>query len=493
MNSSKSGVGDSLKLLAIFVCWALLHIPFFTADPSVELLQVGRDALTDEGLYHTASRNAQWGIAPVGGFNEQLVAPLYYASQRVVFRLCGVQLSAARAATLIFGILALWLASSHFDKHRKFLLLLVPLGFLNPVVFHYAHYALAEFVCSALIAASLIFYARYSEQPKRRGLLWNAVGFSVFACFFKLQYLYALLLIPALALVMGLLQGGSWKVRFGNFLLALSGVLLLVCLLGSGWWITGNFEGWQEVYASTLSRAETFGNPLRTLAFNGLRLLKSSTSPWAVLVLVAVFALPVVWRWGSKLPHDRALVAGALLWWVAECHRLVGDYFPGRYQVAWMLAAGMLMASALWMARSLRLYRAAVWLVAVLGVWALTLVYRQWQERTFNRQNMEQEVAQVVRPGDRMLGSWAPSVAFNLPVEAYPLWNNYLDNRAILCDPQPAVLVVEPDDADTQAFFARFQHDLTELPALSKTRFGSFEVALIQVTDTLWKPICLKE
>jgi 4-amino-4-deoxy-L-arabinose transferase-like glycosyltransferase len=136
----------------------LSHLPFIKADADYEL-SWSRGPWTDEGLYASQIRNLlQHHDLSLDKSDALIKTPLFSALLYTSYQLFGISLVVSRLTVLLITILLLFFIAKINAYTSKWILLSIPITFLQYYIFQYSHLALTEILSSVCILAGVFFF-----------------------------------------------------------------------------------------------------------------------------------------------------------------------------------------------------------------------------------------------------------------------------------------------------------------------------------------------
>jgi len=467
-----------IRFVLIFAALVLLQSPFLRADADAGLGR-SRGPFTDEGLYTAQVRNAMiTGRLDLAESDGVIKEPLFALGAWLVLATFGDSMVTMRVAIVLCYSALLALMTAGSGGFSRMLAIAIPVGFLSYVPFHYGHLALAEIPsCIAIVAALFVVHLRLRGAG---GWTVPVSSFLVFLAYtLKIQFLYAAAIPPlgfAVALALRQLSDPradrrAWMDVVASFLVAAGFALLFATV-----WVLPN----QALFSFVLSaqgaeRTAGLAHIPRLVLDNAHDLLRQ-LGVWPVLLLLGLGAVIAwcEWRASARNPQARlswiALMAPPLAWLVVETHKLGLSYLPSRYVVSLLVAVTLVGAAAIatrqrpLSARAARPAHTAGVMVLALALLINGALYVQ---ALGNRQHVIHEAQQAFAADGRwqgkvVIGPWAPAVFWGTGAITKPVWKNYFNDRDILARLQPAAIVTEADQEDSQQALSR---DGITLPA----------------------------
>jgi hypothetical protein len=430
-------------------------------------LSWSRGPYGDEGLYSAQVRNALvTGQLDLAESDAVVKTPLFAAASWLIARFVGNTMEAARTALMLLTISILAVLGSSSGSFGRAICFAIPFVFLSYYPFHYAHLALAEFLCSVIILVCVAATSARLRGGSRWFLVLAAIAAAT-AYATKVQFFYVAAIPPAAFFFSIMLRFLSdLPVRRKEWIDLGSAILLTVSCACAFFlvWILPNRESFVEALATSLGQQSGGGN-LSVVLFN-LETLISDKHTWPIfaLLFIGMTTLWRQWREGANDVGARqewiATVAPLVAWLMLEAHKLSLGYLPSRYLVSLYLAIGMLGAAGLslmkWQITNSRKTVLAV--VVAVSVVAFTANVLFFAESLRNRRYATHEAQAIFQKngqwyGKVVIGPWAPMLFWGTGAITRPVWKG-LNDHDILARQKPAAIVSEPDQLDSDGAFA---------------------------------------
>ncbi len=440
----------------------VLHVPFLEADPTV-LIPYGRDAFTDEGLYASQVRNyIHHQNLTLYDSDALIKTPLYGFMQYLWYSIVGISQVKARLLTVVF-VLVMLLAIASLHSNYKVLISILLAGILTmQPLFNYTHYSMAEMLSGVLILCSLLLFSEAVLQNKCRYAFASAILLS-FSWGLKIQFLYILPAMVAAVVMLFLarlvkhknLHKAGAKITF-TYVATIMVFAVLFLLL---WKMPHNqFFGYimKEQTANRWVPYEELYDYIDKMY--EYYFLNEIFKPSVYIFYAAILAGLVL----AVVQHNNnrylLILFFAVVWFVAELHKLKMYYLPVRYLVGLFLSGGFIIAivvNELLVIKSH--FKSLKILFRVTAVSALIyLLYynsnnyiKQYHTRTFAMKEINEYFADYNFDNRPVIGAWAASLTWKSNALTLPVWNNYLDINRILEKHQPKVIITEADEADS--------------------------------------------
>lgn len=466
-------------ILAIITAFFVisLHIPFLQADPDY-YISWSRGANTDEGLYSMQIRNfINHGELSFKNSDGFIKTPLFSGIIYLPFKVFGTKLIVARLTVLLISLIICWILLG-YDKYYGalgfFALILV---FTEYHIFHFFHYAMAELLSVSMIFLGIFLMVNSDKSHVRvRDSLLPAICITL-AYFIKFQFVYAIAILPVALIFNCIIHKEHRKVLFWQFMQT-SAILSAGLLIYFVAWYFPNREFYdyvaQEQASHKFVKFSQFYDHLKFLKdfifFKDD--LKSYTVSMAILSVVGIILLLK----RSSLRFSYVFIAMSS-WFLVELHKLSFVYLPTRYLISFYFAMGMVMAVVL-----LELFRlkGRTWYLVtakvLLGFVLLSFLvknasayYDSYKRRTFVIKELDNYFARHDFGKQPVMGAWAPSLTWKSRAKSYPVWMNFMNDKDIIKSYNPAVIIAEHDEEDSNQAYSLQGIDLNNLSDSVKT------------------------
>lgn len=439
-----------------------LQFPFLFSDPDINI-STSRGANIDEGLYTCQVRNfVNHGDLTFDKGDCVVKNPLYSALLIPPFEIFGTTLVVGRLTILLLSLLiCLWIFA--YNKYYAQLgFLAFVLVFLQFYIFHFFHFCLAEILSTALIfLAIFIVVESNTSTPYWKPSFWSATFISL-SYFLKIQFLYAIALLP---FILGLFWLFNWIDRKKGMrqLLAtigfLGGYLLLYVLV----WYLPN----QELYDYVI-QDQTGG---RFIDVAGLydHLVFTIDRIFGVVYLkfftFCFFIFGVIGgglAFAKKNNRFSLLFVALSCWAVLELHKLPMTYLPTRYLIPLFFAMGMIMS--LVVLELIRIEKKSNLIVGLRGLSLILLLAMgiqntmhytaAFQSRTFSILKINKYLSNFDFKDRPIVGAWAPALSWNSKAISIPIWKGYFNDENVIENLDPLMIVAEWNEQDSNQAFA---------------------------------------
>jgi hypothetical protein len=210
------------------------HLPFITADPDINI-SFSRGPFTDEGLNAIQVRNwVNHGYLDMDECDNLLKTPLLGFTLVLPYKIFGASLAVSRLTVLLLLLLALlWICSDR--KHRLFLFIFILITLFQYQVFQFSHFSLAEMLAAGSVLLAIHYFARsldiqFNKRSRQHYAILAAVFISL-SYYFKIQFIYTVVLIPLTQLFLAARKSSQFRKMLFRQGLYANGTLLVFLLV----------------------------------------------------------------------------------------------------------------------------------------------------------------------------------------------------------------------------------------------------------------------
>ncbi len=490
-NLSSFGRNYSFALLLLALLSA--HLPFLSADPDLNI-SFSRGPFTDEGLNTVQVRNwINHGELDLAECDNLLKTPLFGLSLILPYKVFGTSHLVSRLHVLLLLLLTLFLIGKD-PKHKITVGVLILISFFQYQVFHFSHFSLAEILSSAAVLLCIHFLARsadiqYNARLRRNNAILSAVFLSL-SYFFKIQFIYLVLLLPIVHL--GILSqklplSRKSFIRQGFYSSATLLFFLMIYLFG---WYLPNKDLYDHMMSGQSGEFTISNKVLEYLEFNLSNFI--FTGWFLAFIILFILAAGTGFYLLRKNPSSRfpVLFIASFVWFLLETHKLLMVYLPTRYRISLYISVGLLISTVIGeiivKKRNRNTKGFPGWIHPVSLIAAAILISinilnysRSFYGRSFNIRDANQYLSATVKPEDVVLGSWAPSLTWQAKAKAIPVWNNFLNYQDPVNSYKPRVIISEPDEQDSEQAYKSQNISLMQLSDSSRTvSIGQWQVTI---------------
>lgn len=450
-------------ILSFGILLLSMHIPFLLSDPDIHI-SVGRDANTDEGLNTCQIRNyVNHGDLTFKKSDNFVKTPLFGAFLFAPFKIFGTTLLIARLTVLLLSISICFFIFNFNSYYRLFGLFSFVFVFSEFYIFQYFHYSMAEILSTVLLFFSIFLMVKpYKIQaPLKAGLL--SATFISLAYYVKIQFLYDVIILPLAITFFILFKLYDKRLLFKQltYTIAFLAMYLFIYFL---LWYLPNKSFFNYVMADqTTNRFFSFPHLLRGIVGN---IYYSFYTDYLRLFTFSFISLYImgVFRFSTKSSVFKMLFIGLSCWILVESHKLAMTYLPVRYLISMIFPMGLLMALVVYELLIMKVKTLTVRLLKVFSVVILIFMgIKNFQDYSLSFKNRTYAILTVDNylshfnfGSHPVIGAWAPSLCWKSNAISYPVWKDYFNDTDVIKEQDPAIIISEPDEEDSnQAFSSR--------------------------------------
>lgn len=461
-------------LLLLFLA---IQIPFLEADPHVNIAPTSRDAFTDEGLNTSQVINrvnhGQWKIDEC---DNLIKTPLFSLWLYPAYSLFGTSTFTGRCWVLCGCLLLLYFASRKHAYLPWILGVFILLSFTQFHLFQYLRFTMAEMTACCLVLVALAFSIQHVKANNIWDLVWSGL-FLWAAVFVKNQFAYTLALLPLWLFCIQLLQKNLFSKRSLVLLACSIGVLLAGGLLYYFIWYLPTQATYDYVMADQAGGRFIPFSQFADMQSQAEEYLFGPYTAWYVYFTLGSTLLCIV---NFIISRDRILRTLSLLtfvWALIEIHKFAMLFVPARYLSALLFAWGLFAAVQLvWAIKNALDYRAVSKIMATISViFFLALIIQQaallkktYNERQFVMRDTNRMLQSIPFGNRPVIGPWAPALARETGARVIPVWYNYFNDKNILENLHPKVVITEADEGDSGGAYKNNGIDLQAIADSSK-------------------------
>lgn len=469
--------------LLIIVVYFGLQLPFLKADPDGAVDPYTRGAWTDEGLYASQVKNlVNHGTFDIKENSTFVRGPLLNIIQLPFFLIFGTNLLVARLITLLMTLLVLFLFLRE-DRLRNFGVFLSLFTLFEFHIFQFAHYAIAEMVCINFIMLGLYFLLKAEKMDKSKGktkMILLSAMFMFFCYASKIQFLYVAAILPVTtffhALSLSFKERKLVKKHYTMFAWSFAFSLAFALFYYLLWYLP-NKEFYNYVMASESGGRyhSTYGELKLDTQFNWEHLLWIKELKVFILHFFIVLGLALVFFIVKKKKAVHSLIATfSLIWILLELHKIPMWYLPNRYLLSLFFGCGVFVSSfyseIIGYFNNIKFEVTA--LALVFGIYNFTYYSDAFQRRTYQMSTVNEYLAKYDLKDRPVIGPWASSFCWENKAITLPVWNNYFNWKDPIAKYNPAVVISESDEKESDNTYKSQGIDLQKISDSSR----SFEV-----------------
>jgi len=453
------------NILLAFI-WGLmlmaLQFPFLFSDPDINI-STSRGANIDEGLYTCQVRNlVNHGDLTFENGDCVVKNPLYSALLIPPFKVFGTTLVVGRLTILLLSLsICLWIFA--FNKYYAQLgMIAFVLVYLQFYIFHFFHFCLAEILSTAFIFLAVVITLRSSKSNGRFKPSFLSATFISLSYYLKIQFLYALALLPGLLILFWLFNWIDRKKGVRQLLMT-GGILGAYLLLYVLFWYLPNQELYDYVIQDqTGGRFIDLAGLYDHLVFTIDRIFGAVYLKFFTCCYFVFFMIGVGLAFAKKNRRFSMLFVALNCWIILELHKIPMTYLPTRYLIPLFFTMGMIMSLV-----TLELFQTqkkSNWILACRGVSLILLLAMGIQNtmhysaalrsRTYSILEINQYLANFDFKDRPIVGAWAPALTWNSKAISIPIWKGYFNDEKVIETFDPAMIIAEKYEQDSNQAFA---------------------------------------
>jgi len=458
----------------LFLLMLMLHQPFINADPDTLVSLNTRGAWTDEGLYTAQLRDyINHGIFNLTNNNGFIITPVFQLMIWPFYAIFGTGISVGRWVVLMFFLLVLIVLQSNKTLRIPSMLFLMLVGFQYHF-FQFSHYGLGEVPAIGMVLLSLYALLRFEESKDTlKSDLWLvlAVLFSFLAYGIKIQFAYIMVLIPATLLFKSIIPFNQTKQLRNKYLKAAGKAALLTVLFAFLYWLiwyvpNSAFYNYIMQYETSERYKSSLPQILRVYRFNFNHILwvKELAGLFILGLLSVIGAVVLIILRKQKMSISLPLIF-ALLWLLAEQHKVAMIYLPTRYFLSLIAAAGLFTALILvQLFTNLRLKPALIIAIASLTLPNGIYNFNAYQRRTQDIKRVSEYLKHSqLNQQQPVLGIWAYTLAAASKAPTIGVRYNYLNSQNPVDRFNPQLIITEYNQAESDSTWAREHINLADI------------------------------
>jgi hypothetical protein len=457
-----------LLVLVIGIVYASLQFPFVSADPDLNIAE-NRDANTDEGLNTCQIRNyVNHKDLTLTKSDNFIKAPLFGGLLFIPFKLFGTSQMVGRVTVLLLS-LAICLYIFGYNRYYAWYgMISLVVVLCEYYIFHNFHFCLAEIFSTTLIFLSVFVAIESGNRkiPIRSGFL--SATFMSFAFYLKIQFLYTLLILPLSVIIIVLLQGTDKKQWIKQLLYTMLFLAMYSAMYFVIWYLP-NRGFYDYVMANQLSdRFVSLSNLPDHLNFILKHIFYNGFLRFYTLSFLVLFISGLIYTFITESDRFRYLFIGLTCWTLIELHKLTMTYLPTRYLVSLFFPMGLIIALVLLEFMKMKGKNKLSWLIKALSV-LLFLSFgikngRDYisalKNRKFTISSVNHYLAAYKFQDRPIVGAWAPSLSWESRAITFPVWKDYFNDGDVIKKYNPAIIIAETDEEDSNQAFSSQGVDL---------------------------------
>ncbi len=452
----------------LLLLFTLAHLPFIKADADQEL-SWSRGPWTDEGLHTCQVRNyLQHGDHSLNKTDNLIKTPLFGALLYGSYTVFGISLTVSRLTVVALSMILLCLTARVNSYTNGWIMLSLPITFLQFYIFHYSHLALTEVLSSLCILVGVVFFYQALLEKSHR-LRYNLLSAFCLAMsyYLKIQYAYIVVLSPIylfIALLYYYLKEKEWNRSTLQLLSVQMGAQAVCGLLYAVAWYLPNKVIYDYIMADQTSDRYVPWNelmPLLDAYYHGI-FLHADLKPFTYLFFLSIGIGSILLFFKGTSKHFRILFALLLIWILLELHKLPMRYLPSRYLVSTYIAMGavstLVLRECIYLVVEKNKWIKLLLLVSIaasLGVLFINVAQykKAFHRRTFSITAINESLKNITLDNRPIAGPWAPTLSWGLNGYSFPVWYNYFNDKDLIKKYNPKVIISELGEDDSASAF----------------------------------------
>jgi len=344
-------------------------------------------------------------------------------------------------------------------------LLVIPLIYLEPHIFHFTHYSLPETLSVNCIILSIFFLWRSIYKENYKTTFISAL-FLAIACFLKVLFIYSFFIFPLFYLLwVSYLKISKQEANPQLRKIIFRHIFFSSILLVSGFII------WYFPNKSLISKTLNFGIESRFIKTSELNLFGISIdyllniknfltdSPYLkITTYVALISIP----FGVKILFKKKTSMFfkinfliAMSWFIIELHKFGMNYLPTRYLIGFYFSSCLLLSLTIYenlqcLKIDFRKIKSSNLIIIIVILFTslnhIFLIYGSYQNKTYDiieTNNYFKKHSFSTRP---IMGSWASSLARNSKAITNPIFEDRTNHKKIINNYNPRVIIFEEEN-----------------------------------------------
>lgn len=482
----------------IGIVMLLLTIPFILADPDIDISS-SRDANTDEGLNSCQIRNAvNHGDLTLYKSDNFVKTPLFGGILFVPLKVFGTSLLIGRLTVFLLSLaICLYIAGSN-SYYTFFGGLSLIIVFCQYYVFHYFHYCLSEMLSTVLIFLSIIFQVEsYISKNYLKPALLSATCLSI-VYFLKIQFIYSIFILPFSILIFMSLKSSDKKLLIKQLLYTSLFLLIYLAIYFVVWYLP-NKDFYDYVMANqTADRFVSIQNLSNHLHFILNNIFYSTYLKLYTISFYIAFLSGLIYLFFTESIRYKFLFIGLSCWILIELHKLSMTYLPSRYLVSLYFAMGLLISLVLFEFISTKTKKPLVYIAKGVSVLLLITIgiknsidySSSLKRRTFVISEINSYLGKYNFQNRPVIGAWAPSLSWESKAISFPVWKDYFNDKDVINTDNPAVIIAETDEEDSNQAFSSQGVDVdTYADSIKYFTINKWKLKLIWIDQSKLNPM----
>ncbi len=438
---------------------------FINYDPDTLLDINTRGAWIDEALYSLQSRQlVDLGFLDIQSNDTFVRSPIYHLLHIPFFFILGTHLWLSRLIVLclVFSSVLVF----YFSKRNRVFAWTLVLVFLTQLhVFQFSHYGVVYMMAVAFLLFSFYFFLKIIENPKtyKKSLFFSS--FFIFLAYgSSFQLITTILILPTASFLYLLLaqikhKKANWKMLFWGILFSGFFAAIYFCC-----WYLPNKEFIDSLLQTQVAERfpKTFTKVKGVVHFNFTHVLWiKELALYYILTACGIICFVILLLFKKLKTYFIAGFSFLFIWLVIELPKISMFYIPFRYLLLLISALALITAFVFISLSENKKYRILLFIVfAFIALQNLHYNYQVFERRTNDITIVNNYLSKTLPEDSKVLGPWAASFTWDTKAVVLPVWNDYLNDEAVIEKFKPDVIISETDQACSDKYYESIGFDL---------------------------------
>lgn len=475
----------------IFISLAILtfcsHIPFSNSDPDPNI-SFSRGPNTDEGLYTSNIRN----YIINGDFNFEksdvpLKSPAFPWIFYLPFLVFGANLAVARITILLISLTIFSLIILLNQKYINFGIFFFIIGFTFYPLFHFSHFALADFPISIIILSTIILLdkAISKKKPKIIGIITTISMLIIIVL--KFQFVYLFPFYPILLGLSALIFKENKIFYFKALIYSVLGMLILSIVYILLWYLP-NIESFNNLILSqSENKFPEFSNILGVAWWNIKDIFLVRKNIILTLAFIGLCS-SFIYNLKTKNVNQSKLffITSLFTWLLFESHKLGMTYLPTRYLISIFIVIiaiiSILSTEILTTKPSKFIQGFKIFVIFVLLIIIIQNTYRyisSIKHRTYYINETSKRIAHYNLGNTTAMGNWSSTFTWGTKIKTLPIIDGCYNFENIIVKYNPSLIIIENDSAHYYSDSLEYLTWTNNADSLTKDDYRQWEILYI--------------
>jgi len=484
-----------MYLYLLLILLFAMHLPFLDADPD-SLVDINtRGAWTDEGLYSSQIRNFVNGYGFDLEENSTFVrGPVFNIIQLPFFYIFGTKLIVGRLIVLVLTFLTI-LLFARLKNYETFTFFVSIITLTQFHIFQFTHYALAEMLCIDFVLLGLYFLIKFYQGERKKILLLFFSSMMIFLSYStKIQYLYALAILPLTVFVISLQKCFLGKSRVKKeliinfwttgFSILFLGIYFLVWYLPNSEFY--NYVMFREAFQRFPEKLAQYPGAIK-FSFLHILWIKELKIYLLIFFFSVLLLILSIFKKNIIKPSFVPLVF-MIIWILIELHKIPMNYLPYRYLLSLIFVIGIFVSLIFSSLAKINSGFKITLIIAVLliGIYNTSFNYNAFSRRTHDLKNTNKYLLKHDLSGKTILGPWTASVSWETKAKTLPVWNNFLNFESPIKKHNPILVISEKNESESDKAYSTQNIKLEEISdSIKNYKIWRYDVNLFWINKNL--------